>query len=113
MSGTVFPASSVPSGSVAAMVRALSVGTQPTAAFRDAACAALRLTRERGRIECEALAVLFEDAATSDDRRTLILDLLALAGTPEAQSAMRRLLASAVARRDSRTYASFVQRLGF
>jgi HEAT repeat protein len=95
------------------MVRALSSGIQPTAVFRDTACAALRLTRERGRIECDALAALFEDALTSDDRRTLILDLLALAGTPDAQSAMRRLLSSAAARRDSRTFASFVQRLGF
>lgn len=103
----------VPPGSVAAMMRALSPSTQPTAAFRDAACATLRLTRERGRIECEALAALFEDEHTSDDRRSLILDFLAHAGTPEAQAVMRRLLAGSVARRDGRTFVSFVQRLGF
>ena len=95
------------------MVRSLRAGTQPTAGFRDAACAALRLTRARGRMECDALAVLFEDEGTSDDRRTLILDLLASAATPEAQVVMRRLLALGIARRDSRTFASFVQRLGF
>lgn len=103
----------VPPASIAAMVRALPASTQPTAAFRDAACAALRLTRARGRMECDALAVVFEDEQTTDERRTLILDLLASAGTPEAQIVMRRLLALGVARRDSRTFASFVQRLGF
>ena len=107
------PAVTVPPGSIAAMVRALPAGTQPTAAFRDAACAAMRLTRARGRMECDALAIVFEDERTTDDRRTLILDLLASAGTPEAQIVMRRLLALGVARRDSRTFASFVQRLGF
>lgn len=95
------------------MVRALPANTQPTAAFRDAACAALRLTRARGRMECDALALVFEDEQTTDERRTLILDLLASAGTPEAQIVMRRLLALGVSRRDSRTFASFVQRLGF
>ena len=113
MPGSVPSPVAVPPGSIAATVRALPSGTQPTAAFRDAACAALRLTRERGRIECDALAALFEDELTTDDRRSLILDLLASAGTPEAQVVMRRLLALGVARRNSRTFASFVQRLGF
>ena len=113
MQPPITPAANVPPGSIAAMVRALPPGAQPTAAFRDAACAALRLTRARGRLECDALAIVFEDERTSDDRRTLILDLLASAGTPEAQIVMRRLLALGVARRNSRTFASFVQRLGF
>lgn len=113
MVGSVPSPTVIPPGSIAAMVRALPAGTQPNAAFRDAACAALRMTRERGRIECDALGAVFEDEQTSDDRRSLVLDLLANAGTPEAQIVMRRLLALGVARRNSRTFASFVQRLGF
>ncbi len=105
--------STVAPASVAAMLRALPAGTAPTPAFRDAACAALRWTRARGRMECDALAVVFEDEQTSSERRTLILDLLASAGTPEAQIVMRRLLSLGIARRNSRTFASFVQRLGF
>ena len=105
--------STVAPASVAAMLRALPAGTAPTPAFRDAACAALRWTRVRGRMECDALAVVFEDEQTSSERRTLILDLLASAGTPEAQIVMRRLLSLGIARRNSRTFASFVQRLGF
>jgi hypothetical protein len=48
-----------------------------------------------------------------EERRTLVLDLLASAGTPEAQGVMRRLLSLDVARRDGRSFAKFVQRLGF
>jgi hypothetical protein len=94
------------------MVRALAVGSRPTAAFRDDACATLRLSRARGKSECDALGVVFEEDI-SDDRRSLILDLLASAGTPEAQIVMRRLLSLEIARKNGRTFASFVQRLGF
>lgn len=94
------------------MVRALPPDGQPSVAFRDAACAILRLSRARGRGECEALGAVFEDDV-SDDRRMLILDLLAMAGTPEAQVVMRRLLALPIARRSSRTFAAFVQRLAY
>ena len=62
--------------------------------------------------ECEALALVFEDDVT-DELRGIVLDLLAGAGTFEAQVVIRRLLALSVARRSNRTFASFVQRLGF
>lgn len=94
------------------MVRALPNHTEPSVVFRDAACAILRLSRARGRAECDALGVVFEEA-DSDDRRVIVLDLLASAGTPEAQIVLRRLLSLGVARRNSRTFAMFVQRLGF
>jgi hypothetical protein len=42
-----------------------------------------------------------------------VLDLLASAGTPEAQVVMRRLLSEEVPRRDRRSLATFVQRLGY
>lgn len=62
--------------------------------------------------ECEALALVFEDEVT-DELRGIVLDLLAGAGTFEAQVVIRRLLALSVARRSNRTFATFVQRLGF
>jgi len=62
--------------------------------------------------ECEALAHVFEDEVT-DELRGVVLDLLAGAGTFEAQVVIRRLLALSVARRSNRMFASFVQRLGF
>lgn len=104
---------SPPAESIAAMVRALPAHAQPSIVFRDAASAILRMNRTRGRVECDALGLIFEDDSTPDDRRVLILDLLACAGTPEAQVVMRRLLALGVARRCSRTFATYVQRLGF
>ena len=76
--------------------------------WRGAAFALLRLNPK----ECEALALVFEDEAATDDARMLVLDLLAGAGSFEAQIVIRRLLALAVARRDNRKFATFVQRLG-
>jgi hypothetical protein len=67
----------------------------------------LRLNPKEG----EALAHVFEDEAVTDETRLLVLDLLAGAGTFEAQVILRRLLALAVARRSARTFANFVQRL--
>lgn len=98
---------------VAPMVRNLPDPTQPSLLFRDAMSAMLRLSRVRGSAEHEALGALFEEESTSDERRLIILDLLAHAGTPEAQMILRRVLSLAVARRNKRTFASFVQRLGF
>jgi hypothetical protein len=95
-------------GSVAATLRSLPAGVRPSDVWRLAAFALLRLNPK----ECEALALVFEDDVT-DDLRGLILDLLAGAGTFEAQVVIRRLLALSVARRSNRTFASFVQRLGF
>lgn len=94
------------------MVRALP-NNHPSASFRDAAIAILRLSRTRGREECDGLGHLFEAEDTCDERCILILDLLGSAGTPEAQVVMRRLLSLAVARRESRMFATFVSRLGF
>lgn len=93
--------------SVASTVRALPPGARPGDTWRSAAFVLLRLNP----IECEALAQLFEGPAT-DETRILVLDLLAGAGTFEAQVIMRRLLALAVARKRSGTFAAFVQRLG-
>ena len=69
------------------------------AVLRETACQMLRLSRARAVVECEALARVFEEDLP-DDRRTLVLDLLAGAGTPEAQVVMRRLLSLDVVRRD-------------
>lgn len=95
-------------GSVASTLRSLAAGTQPSEVWRTAAFALLRLNPK----ECEALALVFEEEAVSDDLRLLVLDLLAGAGSFEAQVVIRRLLALAVARRDGRVFATFVQRLG-
>ncbi len=96
-------------GTVAQTVRALPRGARPSEVWRSAAFAILRLNPS----ECELLGTVFEDEGIADERRVLVLDLLAGAGTFEAQVVMRRLLALAVARRDSRMFATFVQRLGF
>jgi HEAT repeat protein len=96
-------------GSLAATLQGLAPGARPSEVWRGAAFALLRVNPK----ECEELALAFEDDAATDERRTLVLDLLAGAGTFEAQVVIRRLLALAVARRESRTFAVFVQRLGF
>lgn len=103
------PAAHVEHGSIAATLRALLPGARPSEVWRAAAFALLRLNPR----ECEALALVFEEEAVSDELRTLVLDLLAGAGSFEAQVVLRRLLALAVARRSRRTFAMFVQRLGF
>ena len=95
-------------GSVASTLRSLSAGTQPSEVWRTAAFALLRLNPK----ECEALGLVFEEEGATDDLRLLVLDLLAGAGSFEAQVVIRRLLALAVARRDGRVFATFVQRLG-
>lgn len=95
-------------GSIASTIRALAAGTRPSDVWRGAAFALLRLNPK----ECEALALVFEDETVTDDTRMLVLDLLAGAGSFEAQIVIRRLLALAVARRDNRMFATFVQRLG-
>src|SRR3954453_7391694 len=95
-------------GSVASTLRALERGTRPSEVWRTAAFALLRLNPK----ECEALGLVFEEASATDDTRLLVLDLLAGAGSFEAQVVMRRLLALSVARRDNRLFATFVQRLG-
>ena len=91
------------------MLCALPSGESPSEVWRSAAFTLLRLNAN----ECEAVAQAFEDEATSDELRLWILDLLAGAGTFEAQAVMRRLLALGVARRNNRTFASYVQRLAF
>lgn len=80
-----------------------------TGEWCTAAAALLRVSTK----EADGLARLFEDAETSDVARLLVLDLLASVGTVEAQILMRRLLALAVARQNSRTFASMIHRLGF
>ena len=86
----------------------MPAGARPSEVWRAAASTLLRLNPK----ECDALALVFEDHVT-DDLRGVILDLLAAAGTFEAQVVIRRLLALAVARRSNRAFASFVQRLAF
>lgn len=94
-------------GSVASTVRALAAGARPSDVWRSAAFALLRLNPK----ECEALGLVFEEAVVADEVRVLVLDLLAGAGSFEAQVVIRRLLSLAVARRDSRLFSTFVQRL--
>lgn len=96
-------------GSVAETVANLPRGTRPSDVWRTAAFTILRLNPK----ECESLGSVFEDEDIADERRVLVLDLLAGAGTFEAQVVMRRLLALAVARRDSKMFVTYVQRLGF
>ena len=98
-----------PCSSVAQTLRSLPAGVRPSEVWRGAVLVLLRLNPK----ECEALAHVFEDPKASDDLRGSVLDLLAGAGTFEAQVVIRRLLALAVARRTSRTFAGYVQRLGF
>ena len=95
-------------GSVASTIRGLAAGIRPSDVWRTAAFALLRLNPK----ECEALAHVFEDENVTCETRLVVLDLLAGAGTFEAQVIMRRLLALSVARRDNRMFATFVQRLG-
>jgi hypothetical protein len=94
-------------GTVASTLRGLAPGQRPSEIWRTAAFVLLRLNAKEG----EALAHVFEDEAVTDETRLLVLDLLAGAGTFEAQAILRRLLALAVARRSARTFADFVQRL--
>jgi HEAT repeat protein len=108
MPSSVPPLAATQVGSIAATVRTLPPGTRPADVWRGAAFALLRLNPK----EAEALGVLFEDETVSDDVRMQVLDLLAGAGTFETQVVMRRLLALAIARRNNRQFASFVQRLG-
>lgn len=95
--------------SLATVLRGLPVGAKPSEVWRSAAIALLRLNAG----ECEGLALAFEDETASDEVRGWVLDLLAGAGTFEAQVVTRRLLALGVARRNNRTFASYVQRLAF
>lgn len=59
---------------------------------------------------CAEVERFFLDAANSTAGRTLALDLLASAGTPEAQAALRRLLDSPTARTDA-SWPLWLQRL--
>jgi hypothetical protein len=61
--------------------------------------------------DCEQLLPVFYDSRSNHNARSLVLDLLASAGSSEAQQVMRTALASDVARGDKR-YPAFVQRLG-
>ncbi len=94
--------------SVATTLRNLPQGASPTDVWKSAAHALLRIDAS----EADALGAVFEDPSTTDERRQLVLDLLAGAGTVEAQVVMRRLLSLSIARRNCRVFASFVQRLG-
>lgn len=95
------------SGSIASALRGRRPGVPVPDVWRAAAVALVRLNAK----EREALALLFEDEGTSDETRFTVLDLLARAGTHDAQVVLRRLLAHGVARRDSRTFAAMAQRL--
>ncbi|MBS2013862.1 MAG: HEAT repeat domain-containing protein [Deltaproteobacteria bacterium] len=96
-----------PAASIADTLRTFRGGKAPEA-WRKAACALLRLSAG----ECRAIGVVFEDESSSDELRMLVLDLLASAGSFDAQVVMRRLLSLAIARRKSRVFAKYVQRLG-
>jgi hypothetical protein len=61
---------------------------------------------------CDAVGKLARAKATTSAQRALALDLLAGAGTPRAQAAMRDALASAEVRSD-KDYSRLVQRLSF
>ena len=87
--------------SVATTLRNLPQGASPTDVWKSAAHALLRIDAS----EADALGAVFEDPSTTDERRQLVLDLLAGAGTVEAQVVMRRLLSLLIARRNCRVFA--------
>jgi hypothetical protein len=61
---------------------------------------------------CDELARMFRAAGTTSKQKALILDLLAGAGTPRAQAAMRHALGSDTAKKDP-DYPVLVQRFSF
>lgn len=93
--------------SLAHAVAACAEGTTFNDVWKSAAHALLRVDAS----EAAALGELFERPETTDERRLFVLDLLAGAGSIDAQVVMRRLLSLSVARRNCRVFASFVQRL--
>jgi HEAT repeat protein len=60
---------------------------------------------------CAQLASLVELPSMSANARGLVLDLLAAAGTPEAQAALRAALSSRTVREDAAGFIAHVQRL--
>jgi HEAT repeat protein len=79
----------------------------PPAGFLDEAAAYLRLHPEA----CAGLATLFPDARLGRRGRELLLDVLAAAGSEEAESAMRDALSDPSAKDEPRSYAGYLGRL--
>lgn len=84
-------------------------GRPPMRGAVTAAAAFLRLHPEG----CEALAAHFLDPELGTKSRELMMDLLASAGSPAAQSAMRRGLEAPETRADLGGYGRMIQRMGF
>ena len=102
------PRRDAPRRALAQTLLALPAGSAPAEDWRAAAAVLLRVAAG----EVDALVVAFEAPTTREETRAAVLELLAGAGTPEAQAAMRRCLSSHLARRSSVVFADLVQRLG-
>lgn len=76
--------------------------------YLTAAVALLKLDPELS----AGLVEIFERPATSLASRALLLDMLASAGHPRAQAAMRDALGGAIAKSDPKGYGTLLQRLG-
>jgi hypothetical protein len=76
--------------------------------FLTSAVALLKLDPEL----CGGLVDIFERPGTSLASRALLLDMLASAGHPRAQAAIRDALGSAIAQNDPRAFGTLLQRVG-
>lgn len=88
-------------------LRALSAGVPVEEGFMTKAVAFLMLHPEHH----AALAKMCDEREANARSRAYVLDLLRSVGTPEAQAAMRAVLASPTVKADARAYPSLVERL--
>ena len=91
------------------MIDAYGTGLQPERGMLNATAAFLRLHPEA----CSDLAGRFLDPELAPKGREFMMGLLASAGSPAAQTAMRSALDEPESRRDAPSFGRMVQRLGF
>jgi hypothetical protein len=91
------------------MIGAYSRGLPPARGMITATAAFLRLHPEA----CEGIATQFLDPEVTPKSREFMMGLLASAGSPAAQSAMRRALDVPETRSDLGAYGRMIQRIGF
>jgi len=93
---------------IVAMIGARSMGQAPARGNVMRAAALLLAEPHR----CDAIARAFQLDSTSREGRALAIDFLSSSGDAKAQTTMRELLASAVAKEDASLYAQLIQRFG-
>ncbi|CAN5924074.1 hypothetical protein BH11MYX4_BH11MYX4_46250 [soil metagenome] len=94
---------------VSSMLAAYAKGLPPARGMLTATAAFLRLHPEA----CDAMAAQFLDPELTGRSRELMIGLLASAGSPAAQTGMRRALEVPESRADLGVYGRMIQRLGF